>query len=103
MTTASFNACQPECRAAGTQRPAEVSETACETDCSQIRHAREIQRMKEFAGRRRFQAPLADDFARGMLAVGQDRNESAEPRVHVRGALESVMVGFESLVQWARG
>ncbi|MGR2708947.1 MULTISPECIES: type III secretion protein [Pseudomonas] len=31
-------------------------------------YAAEQQRMKALAGQRRFQAPVADDFARGMLA-----------------------------------
>lgn len=34
-------------------------------------HTAEAKRMKAFAGQRQFQAPVADDFSRGMLAAGQ--------------------------------
>jgi len=33
-------------------------------------HRAEARRMKAFAGQRQFQAPVADDFSRGMLADG---------------------------------
>ena len=55
--------------------------------------------MKDFAGQRRFQAPVADDFARGMLAPGQDqdRGGGAQPLASLRGVMVSVMVGLRSL------
>ncbi|KRP41721.1 type III secretion effector protein [Pseudomonas libanensis] len=34
--------------------------------------------MKAFAGQRQFQAPVSDDFSRGMLAHGQACAEGAE-------------------------
>lgn len=34
-------------------------------------HVTEALRMKAFAGQRKFQAPVADDFSRGMLVDGQ--------------------------------
>lgn len=41
------------------------------------RYAAEVQRMKALAGQCKFRAPVADDFARGMLAPGEaSRNES---------------------------
>ncbi|WP_455911311.1 type III secretion protein [Pseudomonas putida] len=40
-------------------------------------YSAEVQRMKAFAGQCKFRAPVADDFARGMLAPGEaSRNES---------------------------
>jgi hypothetical protein len=62
-----------------------------------LRHAHEVQRMKDFAGRRRFQAPVADDFARGMLAPGQDRKKDTQPVVRIYGALTSVILGLKAL------
>lgn len=37
-------------------------------------YAAEARRMKAFAGQRKFQAPVADDFSRGMLAAGHSPN-----------------------------
>lgn len=34
--------------------------------------------MKAFAGQRQFQAPVADDFLRGMLAAGQTPRDDAK-------------------------
>ncbi|MGY4640388.1 hypothetical protein ACVWVP_004343 [Pseudomonas sp. TE24901] len=34
-------------------------------------HAAQVHRMRTFVGQRKFQAPVADDFSRGMLASGQ--------------------------------
>jgi len=38
----------------------------------------EARRMKAYAGERRFQAPVSDDFSRGMLADPQVRGEGAD-------------------------
>jgi hypothetical protein len=46
----------------------------------QLVHTHKIQRMKDFAGRRRFQAPVSDDFCRGMLSAKQSAGENAEPK-----------------------
>ncbi|MFL1416652.1 hypothetical protein ACI77M_10590 [Pseudomonas fildesensis] len=98
MTTTSFNARQPEYRPlVGTLAGAGTSELADEKDPAHVRHSDEIQRMKDFAGRRRFQAPVADDFARGMLEPGHDLMDRVQPSKHVRGALAAVIVGLRAL------
>ena len=75
----------------------ETPEPRQEREIAPIRYASEIQRMKDFAGRHRFQAPVADDFARGMLLTGQGPRDDTGSVVHVRGALASVMLGLRSL------
>lgn len=55
--------------------------------------------MKAFAGQCQFQAPVADDFARGMLAPGH----SGRPGVQAKqpaGAWEALAQG---LIRWWRG
>lgn len=69
----------------------------CEKEPGPLRHACEIQRMKDFAGQRRFQAPVADDFARGMLAPGQSLKTETHPLAQIRGALASVILGLRAL------
>ncbi|TFY91508.1 hypothetical protein DYL61_18740 [Pseudomonas nabeulensis] len=66
----------------------EMPETACEKD---------VQRMKDFVGLHRFQAPVADDFARGMVVSGQDRGAETKPLSPIRGALVSVILGLRGL------
>jgi len=41
-------------------------------------HVAEARRMKAFAGQRQFQAPVADDFSRGMHAAGQPANDASK-------------------------
>ena len=53
--------------------------------------------MKDFAGQRRFQAPVADDFARGMLVPGQELGRDAQPLASLRGVMVSVMIGLRSM------
>ena len=45
-------------------------------------HTVEARRMKTFEGQRKFQAPVADDFSRGMLAVGQVKGDDARSAKH---------------------
>ena len=98
MKTSSLSICQPEYwQPASTQRECEMPEPARENEASPLRHASEIQRMKNFAGQRRFQAPVADDFARGMLAPGQTPVDETRTPVEVRGTLASVILGLRSL------
>lgn len=40
----------------------------------------ETRRMKAFAGQRKFQAPVSDDFSRGLLSAKQSPSENAEPK-----------------------
>ena len=96
MTT-SLNTRQPEYwQPVSTQTHGETPDPALERETGPRHHASEIQRMKNFAGQHRFQAPVADDFARGMLlpALGPVDNAHSLP---VRGALASVMLGLRSL------
>ncbi|WP_241194812.1 type III secretion protein [Pseudomonas synxantha] len=41
-------------------------------------YAAQALRMKAFAGQRQFQAPVSDDFSRGMLADGQTSGDGAD-------------------------
>ncbi|KAF6688674.1 type III secretion effector protein [Pseudomonas rhodesiae] len=50
--------------------------------------------MKAFAGQRKFQAPVADDFSRGMLAAGQASNDGTKS-IKLPGL-------FEGLAAWWR-
>lgn len=47
-------------------------------------HALQTKRMKTFAGQRKFQAPVADDFSRGMLATVQVASDDTLPHKHKR-------------------
>lgn len=42
-------------------------------------HATETMRMKAFVGQHKFQAPVADDFARGLLASHSDTQSLKQP------------------------
>ena len=50
--------------------------------------------MKAFAGQRQFQAPVADDFARGMLAPGQGSAVATSPLKHILNALAVLLAGL---------
>jgi hypothetical protein len=70
--------------------PASLPASSC---CAQTR------RMKAFAGQRQFQAPVADDFARGMLAPGLADGTVASPLKHLASALATLIMG---LAAWRR-
>lgn len=57
-------------------------------------YAAQARRMKAFAGQRQFQAPVADDFARGMLAPGQASGTAASPLKHIASALAALIAGL---------
>ena len=57
-------------------------------------YAAQARRMKAFAGQRKFQAPVADDFSRGMLAAGQASNDGTKS-IKLPGL-------FEGLAAWWR-
>lgn len=63
----------------------------------QLVHSHKIQRMKDFAGRRRFQAPVSDDFSRGMLSTRLSPGENAEP-THT-GLINSLMAWWRRQMQ----
>lgn len=47
-------------------------------------HAVETRRMRDFAGQRKFRAPVEADFSSGMLATGQVQGEDAKPLKYFR-------------------
>lgn len=95
MTTSFLNTRPPEYRQpVDTPGQCEIPGATRELETGPVRHACEVQRMKDFAGRHRFQAPVADDFARGMLAPGHDPVDGNRP---IRGSLASVILGLRSL------
>ncbi|MPQ86476.1 type III secretion effector protein [Pseudomonas sp. MAFF 730085] len=53
--------------------------------------------MKAFAGQRRFQAPVADDFARGMLAQRPAGNVDTTSLRHPNGVWAALMSGLTAL------
>lgn len=53
-------------------------------------HRAEALRMKAFADQRQFQAPVADDFSRGMLADGHAPDDGGHSRKH-NGLIDSLM------------
>lgn len=55
--------------------------------------------MKVFAGQRQFQAPVADDFARGMPASGQANNTGESPLNYAGRVLAALING---LAGWRR-
>lgn len=57
-------------------------------------YAAQALRMKAFAAQRQFQAPVADDFARGMLAPGQGSDTATSPLKHIRSALAVLIAGL---------
>lgn len=98
MTMFSLNAPQPEYRQpVSTRLHDETPDITRESETGLLHHACEIQRMKAFAGRHRFQAPVADDFARGMLPAGRGPVDDTRSLTHIRGALASVILGLKSL------
>ncbi|WP_258166700.1 hypothetical protein [Pseudomonas poae] len=66
----------------------EMPGSACEKD---------VQRMKDFVGLHRFQAPVADDFARGMVVSGHGGGAETNLLSPIRGALASVILGLRGL------
>lgn len=96
MTT-SLNARLPGYRQPPSTRPyAEAPEPTVLREGDPLRHVSEIRRMKEFAGRSRFKAPVSDDFARGMLASGHDPAQDKKPLAQIRVVLASVILGLTS-------
>ena len=72
MTSTSFRSPQPSCQELFHTPPAEAL-TGAERDAASrdpfiasTTHAVETQRLKAFVHQRKFQAPVADDFSRGM-------------------------------------
>lgn len=55
-------------------------------------YAAQAQRMKTFAGQRQFQAPVADDFAKGMLACRDEAPPLKHPATLWAGLLAGLAV-----------
>ena len=98
MTTTSFQSrqgCYPQTCAdpALAQGDARASEDL-PTGAPANGYAAQAMRMKAFAAQRQFQAPVADDFARGMLAPGQGSSSAASPLKHILSALAVLIAGL---------
>jgi hypothetical protein len=52
--------------------------------------------MKDFAGVSRFQAPVPEDFQRGMQAPAHALKCNKQPTASAHGALASVILGFKA-------
>ncbi|MBI6634634.1 type III secretion protein [Pseudomonas paralactis] len=77
MTSTSFNSSQP-CRLELVQNPQQANPAISEKGgvsegipTAAQEYVAQARRMKAFASERKFQAPVADDFSRGMLADRQ--------------------------------
>lgn len=57
-------------------------------------YAAQALRMKAFAAQRQFQAPVDDDFARGMLAPGQGSSTEVSPLKHILNGLGVLIAGL---------
>ncbi|KAF2406846.1 hypothetical protein SAMN04490179_4685 [Pseudomonas antarctica] len=109
MTSTSFQSCQTGSRDAFSKGP-EVDRSASvkgeEASSNAFYaalangYAAEMQRMKTFAGQRKFQAPVADDFARGMLAPGHAGDTNTQPLRHSKGVWAALINGVTT---WWRG
>ncbi|MFB3303830.1 type III secretion protein [Pseudomonas sp. AMR01] len=109
MTATSFQSCQSNGRDAfRSGRDADLPASLKDQGVSQnefsaaLLHAygEEAQRLNAFAGQHKFQAPVADDFARGMLAPGQSGHADDEPLKQPEGTWAALIKG---LVNWWRG
>ena len=84
MTSTSFDSSHPGCHELyrtihGADMTASRDNNVEELPVSSEAHAVKARRMRSFAGQRKFQAPVADDFSRGMLAAGQSSGDDARP------------------------
>lgn len=100
MTSTSFRSPQPGCQELFRTPPAEAL-TGAETDAAardpiiaSNTHAVETQRMKAFVDQRKFQAPVADDFSRGM--------QVEEKRAHADASSLKNTGLLNSLAAWWR-
>lgn len=79
-----------------TDRPAaEQSTAARECIAPSTEHTAQARRMRAFAGQRKFQAPVADDFSRGMLADRQPLGEGSAALKH-HGLINSLAAWWRS-------
>ena len=90
MTSTSFHSSQPSCHELF-RDPHDGDSTLSKGDIAtqeslalQTAHAVEARRMRAFAGQCQFQAPVEEDFSRGMLATGQMASDDAKPPKYSR-------------------
>lgn len=109
MTATSFQSCQSTGRDAfrggrDADLPASLKDQGIPLNefSAALLHAYgdEAQRLNAFAGQHKFQAPVADDFARGMLAPEQPGHADDEPLKRPESAWAALIKG---LVSWWRG
>ncbi|KAF1030667.1 MAG: hypothetical protein GAK37_01183 [Pseudomonas sp.] len=55
--------------------------------------------MKDYAGQRRFQAPVADDFAKGLLAPGQAPDNDDDLLKPMQRAVGAVLKGIGTFLR----
>lgn len=85
MTSTLFHPSQPSCHEFysnthdGDPKVSKDADTAPAPLPSTDVHAVEARRMRTFVGQRKFQAPVEEDFSRGMLATGQVVSDDAKP------------------------
>lgn len=107
MNSTSFKSCQTRCETVHSGETADQSVTAKTEEASLLAHgtsltsgyATEKRPMKTFASQRQFQAPVSEDFVRGMLAVGQPNHTDAKS-TQPRSAWAALAKGF---MTWWRG
>lgn len=85
--------CGHDAEPLGVAAGAEAAEGLAASCCAQTR------RMKAFTGQRQFQAPVPDDFARGMLAPGLAEGTVASPLKPIASGLATLVMG---LLAWRR-
>jgi hypothetical protein len=90
MTSTSFHPSQPSCHELyrnthdGDPKVPKDANTAPAPPAPTDVHAVEARRMRAFAGQRKFQAPVEEDFSRGMLATGQVASDDTKPTKPLR-------------------
>lgn len=108
MTSTSFKSCQTlGCKAdyrdddvdCATAMSVEAASTGAVDAALVNRYAAETLRMKAFASRRKFQAPVADDFVRGMFAPGHPEHPDATLQRQTSGVWAALI---NALTAWWR-
>lgn len=109
MTSTSFQSCQTVGCEAFPSGPDVDRSTSLERDAASNDafhaalsngYAAETQRMKAYAGQRKFQAPVAADFARGMVAPGHAGDPDTQASRHSNSVWAALING---LTAWWRG
>lgn len=90
MTSTSFHSSQPSCHELfrdshdGDSTLSKGDIATQESLALQTAHAVEARRMRTFAGQHKFQAPVEEDFCRGLLKSNHGSSDNAKPLKHSR-------------------